>query len=74
MNDAQTIETGGELRAKLDSSLKELEEALNDLSTIRSGLTAMNGYIDDMARAKTHIENAHDLLLSFQGLNGKNSN
>ena len=62
MNNAQTIAADGEFPSTLGSALKELEEAQNDLSTIRSGVTAASGYIDDMARAKSHIENTLKIL------------
>lgn len=46
------------------SAIAELEEALNDLSTIRTGPTATFGYIEDMGYAKAHIVEALRLLSS----------
>jgi hypothetical protein len=44
------------------SALVEIQEAMNDLSTIRSGPTATSGYIDDMARAKARLNRAGAIL------------
>jgi hypothetical protein len=43
-------------------ALMELQEAINDFSTIRSGPGACSGYIDDMARAKTRLTRAAEIL------------
>jgi len=44
------------------SALMEIQEAINDLSTIRSGQSACSGYIDDMAAAKARLQRAGKTL------------
>ena len=45
-----------------ESAIAEITEAMNDLSTIRSGAAATSGYIRDMARAKEHCRRAIEIL------------
>jgi hypothetical protein len=51
---------------RCESAIAEITEALNDLSTIRSGPSACSGYIDDMARANQHCRTAIEILHALE--------